>query len=50
MQKIFLHLLFCTFTTLALGQVKKPLPTDPSKLTQEDMKRIAAMTFLKRSV
>lgn len=47
MQKILFSVLFSCSTILAIAQSKpaaKPLPTDPTKLTQEDMKRIAAMS------
>lgn len=45
MQKILISTIFCVFTIMASAQSKpKPLPTDPTKLTQEDMKRIAAMS------
>ena len=43
MHKIFLSCCFFSLVVVSLGQ-SKPLPTDPTKLTQEDMKRIAAMS------
>jgi tetratricopeptide (TPR) repeat protein len=47
MQKILWSVIFCALSIISLAQSKpaaKPLPVDPTKLTQADMQRLASMT------